>query len=356
MEAKQTLAEYAAKVEVEITKYFDSLIPETQRIAPEALEALLILKEYTLRKAKRLRAALVYYTYRMFGGQDLDEALKTSVFVELIQSFLLIHDDVMDQDLLRRGKPTVHTIYKEMHKDKKYRQDSLHFGESEAINLGDVASYLALDILANAKFDAENKVKAMAKLSKQICSVGYGQILDVFGAVQENISESDVMRIHHFKTAKYTYETPMFVGALLAGATDRDTFILSDYAIPAGIAFQIQDDILGMFGDEDKQGKASDGDLREGKHTLLIVKALQKATEAEIEVINSALGNPDLTDDMANAVRDIITKTGSLDYSKQLAVRYVKQAKAALATMPNWNGEGRAFLDGIADYMINREF
>jgi geranylgeranyl diphosphate synthase type I len=356
MEAKQTLAEYAVRVEAELARYFDSLIPETRRVAPEALESLMILKEYTLRKAKRLRAALVYYTYRMFGGKDADEALRVSMFIELIQSYLLIHDDVMDQDLLRRGKPTVHTIYKEFHQQRGYRQDALHFGESQAINAGDVACHLALGILSSSNFSAENKIKAITKLHKQIATVGYGQILDVYGSVQATSTESDVMRVHHFKTATYTYETPMFVGALLAGATDRDTFILSDYAIPAGIAFQIQDDILGMFGDEDKLGKANDSDLREGKHTLLIVKALQRASQPEIDVIENALGNPELTDQMADAVRDIVIKTGSLEYSKQLAIQYVKQAKAALAVMPGWNGEGRAFLDGIADYMINREF
>lgn len=356
MDAKKTLAEFAVQVEAELDRFFNKLIPETQRIAPEAVQALEILHEYTLRKAKRLRAALFYYTYLMLGGQDKAEAVKTSMFIELIQSYLLIHDDVMDQDLLRRGKPTVHTIYKEFHKQMNYRQDPLHFGESEAINVGDIACHLALDVLTTANFPAENKIKALHALNRQITTVGYGQILDVFGSVQEKIGETDVMRIHNYKTAVYTYETPLLVGALLMGASDKDGLVLSGYAIPAGIAFQIQDDILGMFGDEDKLGKANDSDLREGKHTLLIVKALEKATEAETELIKKALGNPELTDEMADTVREIVKRTGSLEYSKNLAVKLVKEAKAALAARPQWQGEGRAFLDGVADYMINREF
>lgn len=356
MDAKQTLTEYAAKVEAELDRYFASLIPQTHKVAPEAVDALLILREYTLRKAKRLRAALIYYTYRMMGGRNLDEALRVSMFIELIQSYLLIHDDVMDQDELRRGKPTVHTIYKNIHRQRKYRQDSLHFGESQAINLGDVSCHLALDILTESDFPDKNKIKALSQLNKQITTVGYGQMLDVFGSVQSRTTEEDVMRIHHYKTATYTYETPMTVAALLAGADDKDLKILSDFAIPAGIAFQIQDDILGMFGDEDKLGKANDSDLREGKHTLLIIKAIEKAKNVEKQVIKAALGNPNLTEEMADAVREVIISTGSLDYSKELAIKLVKKAKAALAKMPDWNGEGRAFLDGIADYMINREF
>lgn len=356
MDAKQTLVEYAAKVEAEINKHFDQILSEAPQIAPEAVEALEILKEYTLRKAKRLRAALFYYTYLMMGGTDKQEALRTSMFIELIQSYLLIHDDVMDQDALRRGKPTVHFIYKDIHAKRNYAGDSLHFGEAQAINLGDVSCHLALSIITEANFDSDKKIKALEKLNKQISTVGYGQILDVFGAAQSVINEADVMRIHHYKTATYTYETPITVGALLMGASDGDLDILSHYAIPAGIAFQIQDDILGMFGDEDKLGKANDSDLREGKHTLLIVKALEKATPEQKKIIEDALGNKDLTDEMAEAVRKVVIETGSLEYSKQLAVNYVHQAKFALTRKPEWQGEGREFLDGIADYMINREF
>lgn len=355
MDAKAKLKEFAARVEGELQKYFTSLTPEAARLAPEAAEALSHLQEYTLRKAKRLRAALFYYTYLMLGGKDEAEALRASMFIELIQSYLLIHDDVMDQDELRRGKPTVHTIYKNLHQQRNYSLDPLHFGESQAINVGDIACHLALDVLATANFPSEHKVNALHRLNKQIVTVGFGQMLDVFGSVQENVLETDVLRIHNYKTAVYTYETPLTVAALLMGANDKDNLVLSGYSIPAGIAFQIQDDILGMFGDEEKQGKANDGDLREGKHTLLIVKALEKATSSEAEAIHTALGNADLTQQMADNVREIVTKTGSLDYSKQLAIRLVKDAKAALAARPEWQGPGREFLDGIADYMINRD-
>lgn len=356
MDAKQVLVEYASKIEVEIARYFDNLIPETAKIAPEAVEALSHLKEYTLRKAKRLRAALFYYTYQLAGGQDVAEAFKISIFIELIQSYLLIHDDIMDQDALRRGKPTMHKIYEQSHRDAKLRQDAAHYGDSQAINIGDVACHLAGEILSSSNFPAEHKVQAMIKMHKQIVTVGYGQMLDVLASVKSSVTQSEILRVHYYKTATYTYETPMSIGALLAGASPKDVQVVNDYALPAGVAFQIQDDILGMFGDEEKLGKANTSDLREGKYTLLILKAWEKGNAEQRATIMQALGNSEVTDEMADGVRKIIIDTGSLDYSKTVAVNYVKQAKAALAVRSDWAGEGRDFLDGIADYMINREF
>jgi geranylgeranyl diphosphate synthase type I len=181
-------------------------------------------------------------------------------------------------------------------------------------------------------------------------------MLDVLSSVKSEISEEDVFEIHEHKTATYTYQTPISVGAILAGATDKDVKILDGYAIPGGIAFQIRDDILGMFGDEMTLGKATISDLREGKHTLLIIKALEKGNKAQTKVITQALGNPNVTQEMADKVREIIIETGSLEYSKKTGRKFVLKAKKALAKMPNWNGEGRKFLDGVADYMIERDF
>lgn len=356
MDAKQTLEQFRNKLEPLLDEYFDQVVPQAKNISPVAHSAVTYLKEYTLRKAKRLRAALMYYTYLMLRGKNSEEALRVSAFIEIIQSYLLIHDDVMDQDALRRGGATIHTIYADVHRQQYGMQDPVHFGESMAINLGDIACHLACDILTDSDFDAPLKVKALSKLHKQIVTVGYGQMLDVVGSVRKSVSEEDVFLVHEFKTATYTYETPISVGAILAGATDEDVKVLTDYAIPAGIAFQIQDDILGMFGDEEKLGKANTSDLREGKHTLLIIKALENGTPKQVKTITQALGNHNITQKDADKVRQIIRDTGSLEYSQEQTRKFVAQAKAALATRPEWQGEGREFLDGVADYMINREY
>lgn len=356
MDVKKELADFQNKIEKLLEKFFKQALPRAKAISPESHAALNYLSEYTLRKAKRLRPALYYYTYLMMGGKDKTEALKSSIFIEIIQSYLLIHDDVMDEDTMRRGGPTVHKIYEKVHKLKYRMHDSAHFGESMAINLGDIACHLAMQVLTESKFKPKRVVRALDQFHKQIVTVGFGQMLDVLSSVKAEVTQEDVLKIHRFKTASYTYETPISVGAIMAGATDKDVQILKDYAIPAGIAFQIQDDILGMFGDEEALGKANISDLREGKHTLLIIKALERASRKQIHTITQALGNRNVNQEMADRVREIIIDTGSLDYSKELAVKFVLKAKKALAKMPNWNGEGRAFLDGVADYMINREY
>lgn len=356
MDAKQELGKYQKKIEPELRKVFKTYKAEAKKVTPESLAAVEHLEEYTMRRAKRLRAALFYYSYKMLGGKDVTEAFKTSVFMELVQSYLLIHDDVMDQDQLRRGKPTMHKIYEDIHRKDYGIQDPKHFGESMAINIGDIACHIAFDILTKSKFPDKNKIRALERAHRQVRITGFGQMLDILTTVKNTVYPEDVYQVHEYKTATYTYETPISVGAILAGATDKDIRILSKYAIPAGIAFQIQDDILGMFGDEDKLGKPNISDLREGKQTLLIVKAQEWADRKDLKYISQALGNPNVTDEQADQVRRVIRECGSLEYSKQIAVKYVKQAKRALARMKHWNGEGRAFLDGIADYMINREF
>lgn len=356
MDAKQALEDFRDQIEPLIENFFDEAIAEAQEISLDSEVAVTRLREYTLRKAKRVRPALMYYTYKMLGGENSKEILKTAVSLELLQSYLLIHDDMMDQDEIRRGKPTMHKIYEADHKTNYDLGEPHHFGESMAVNVGDIACHLSLQIIAESKFPAEGKIKALAKLHHQISSVGQGQMLDILNSVKSDVTTEDVLKVHHYKTAKYTFETPMTLGGIFAGASASELRLISEYAINAGIAFQIQDDILGMFGSEEKLGKPNTSDLREGKRTLLIIKALEKGTPRQVSKIATALGNSNLTAKRADEVRKIIRDTGSLDYSKQLAEEYVTKAKAVLAKANDWSVGGKAFLDGIADYMINREF
>ncbi|MCA9379217.1 polyprenyl synthetase family protein [Candidatus Dojkabacteria bacterium] len=356
MKAKKTLSSFQKIIEPLIEESFAGAEAQAQQISPVAAEAINLLKEYTLRKAKRLRAAFIYYSYLMLGGDDKSAILNASISIEILHAYLLIHDDVMDQDSLRRGEPTMHKIYERIHAGQHFLHDAAHFGESMAISLGDVGAHLANKQLIDSNFPSDRLIKAASKFNNQIATVGYGQMLDILSSVKSSVTEDDVMQVHRYKTASYTYETPLHVGAILAGANEKDLEDLSGYAVPAGIAFQIQDDILGMFGDEEKLGKPNISDLREGKNTLLILKALEKANPSQKKTIVGALGNSEVSDAQADEVRQIIRETGSLEYSKSLAVELVKKAKEALSGKTDWTGEGRDFIDGIADYMIEREF
>ncbi len=160
--------------------------------------------------------------------------------------------------------------------------------------------------------------------------------------------------MYEYKTAKYTFEGPLHLGAILGGADDKFLNQLSQYAIPAGIAFQIQDDILGIFGDEKKTGKPVGSDIRQGKYTILVAKAFEKANPRQKKILARCLGNKNLTKKDIEDFRKVIIESGSLDYAKNLAMKLVWEAKKELEKI-KMNSETKKFLRGIAEYMIKRE-
>lgn len=357
MNAKEALADIVPLIDAKVEKILEEEKKESNKISPIIAD---ILKNVPVVcfGGKRLRGAFIYYSYLMFGGKDIDEILKVSAVFELLHSYLLAHDDVMDKSNMRHRKPTLHKIYQnKIRHEKPYFRNSRHFGESIAVNIGDGLSHLASLTLAESTFQSERKMRVFSKFSREFLDTVYGQVIDVYGEVKDDVDEDYVLKVHYYKTGKYTYETPLHVGAILAGAKDEDLKALTEYAIPGGIAFQIQDDILGMFGDEYRIGKPANSDLKEGKKTLLIIKALENGNRKQIEIINRNLGNPHIKSKDLEDVRKVIIDTGSLEYSKQKALKLVKKAQKALDTYenPKWQDHGREFLDSVADYMITRD-
>ena len=358
MEAKQALNEIAQLVDVEVEKILSDETKLSKDISPIIKEILTTFPVVSF-GGKRLRAAFVYFSYIMHNGRNKNEVLKVGAAIELLHSYLLAHDDMMDRSDMRHSKPTVNKYYEALAKMQGYRRpEAVHFGDSMAVNAGDVLCHIGLDIITNAKFEAHKKLKALSKINCEFKDTGYGQVIDVYGSILKEVDEDYVMQVHYFKIGKYTYETPLHVGAILAGANQAQLDALTKYSIPGGIAFQIQDDILGMFGNEKKIGKRADSDLREGKKTLLIVKAMEKGTPAQKKKIAECLGNQEINYDDLEEVRKIIIDTGSLEYSKETARKLVLKAKRAIKDIEdlNWSPRGKAFLDAIADYMITREY
>ncbi len=352
MSFDEFVKEYRAKVEEELRVFFKN----KRRMLNHwtSVEALNAIEEYTLRGGKRLRAILMILGYKMYGGNDEKAIIQASSSLELIQSYLLIHDDIMDESELRRGKKTVHKIYEGIHLSQGFGGNPRRFGESMALILGDLANVYAVEILSSSKFPDDLKIMAINKLNEVIEYTGYGQIIDIYSSMLEDFGEEDLLLLHKYKTARYTVEAPLVLGAILAGKSEEAK--IRDFAIPIGIAFQLQDDILGLFGDEKQIGKPVTSDLAEGKKTLLILKALEKGNEEDREIILSALGNPAVTYEQLKDVREIVRKTGSLDYSINLARKLVNQGKGALSKLNVEEEEYRTILKELADYLINRKF
>lgn len=360
--AKDNLLKFVSKIEKLLNNYFDSELYKIFSVSAKQkklnVNILKHIKEHNLRPAKRLRGSFIYYGYRLFKTDEENELLKAAMSIELIHTALLMHDDFMDQDDTRRGLPTTHEYYKKYHSDNKFRFDEQHYGETMAVNVGDVALMQGFKILGQSSFSDESKIEAINRTLTGIANTAYGQAYDVTLESLGVASEEDITDVHHGKTAIYTYENPLHIGAILAGAKQSDLDILSKYAIPGGIAFQIQDDILGLFGNPEKTGKPAHSDLRQGKMTLLIVKALEIADKTQRKKILEVWGNRNLTEKDANDIRKIVIDTNSLDYSKKVSIKWARKAQLAIPDMikQKWNKRSIDYLDGIAQYMVERDY
>jgi len=348
----ELLKQYKNEIDIMLEKYFDTKLAEA--INSEAKEMIEFIKEYTLRGGKRIRAALVFYGYKLFRDDNLEEVKKASMALELIQSYLLIHDDIMDKDSLRRGGPTMHIRYEKIHDDKKYLLGKKHFGASMAILAGDLCMHFANEIICDLCLPDANKLQALKEINSKIPLVIHGQNLDILSSYSPDISEFQIYQIQMLKTAVYTFELPLILGGVLAGADSDNLTVLSSYSMPLGQAFQMQDDVLGLFGNETKLGKSIGLDIVEGKRTLLVSRALAYGNEDQIKIIKNLLGKQQISADEISQFNQIIIDTGALDYVKNQAQDFIEKSRDSLQDFPE--NEAKEFLKSITDYMVERKY
>jgi geranylgeranyl diphosphate synthase type I len=297
----------------------------------------------------------LYYGYQLLGGEDLESALEASMSVELVHTALLMHDDFMDADKIRRGQPTSQVVFQKQHQENNWRGDPVHFGEAMAVDVGDIALLAGYEILASSNFPPQRRLKAMQSMLRGIVNTGIGQAFDLSLQAAGGY-EKDVFDLHWAKTAIYTYENPLHVGAILAGAKKSDLALLSQYARSGGVAFQLQDDILGLFGNPQETGKSDNSDLVQGKVTQLVVKAIELADSKQKQTLLELWGKEDLSESEAEQIRKIVKDTGSLEHSRSSAIKFAQEARVITTSMRKlgWNKEAVDYLEGIAVYMIER--
>jgi len=354
MNVESTIKKYKDRIDHRLRLFLKDRIKKTNNISPVAKEMMEYILEYNLRGGKRIRPILVIFGYKACGGRDEKAIIDAAIAVELMESFLLIHDDIMDQDELRRGYLTMHKIYENKSMRCFKGNNAKRYGESMGLIAGDILAILGSEAILNSDFPVKRKLKAVERFNRAVINTCFGQALDIVSACNKDTNEEDIKRVYELKTAIYTFEAPLHIGAYLAGANQKKLKILSNYAIPLGKAFQFQDDILGLYGTKKKIGKPVGSDLREGKKTLLILKALEKTSLGDSKKVNNILGNPDISLSDINFVRKIVTNTGSLEYSKEKATELVQMSKKTVKNS-KLKKEGKEFLLGLADYVINRE-
>lgn len=350
---EKMLLHYRKGVDAHLRRFFGAQKEKVRGFPKPVREMMQRAAEFTLRGGKRLRPVLLILGYEAVSAKKNPDIFRAAIAVELMQSFLLIHDDIIDDDSLRRGKRTVHRLYEDDFRKIRGCARSEHLGVSSAILAGDLLAVLGTEVLSRASFHERHKLKAISKFNKVLVNTIFGQLMDTLSSISKGTSEADLGLIHRLKTAIYTIEGPLHIGALLAGASGKQLRQLSSYALPLGRAFQIKDDVLGMFGSERQLGKPVWSDVRQGKKTLLIVKALEKADAAQKAFIKRCLGNDRVSEKDMETFRKVIRDTGSLQYSQNLSARLAVHAKSALKHSGLRKKPVEALL-WLADYIIAR--
>jgi len=307
---------------------------------------------------KRLRAAACYWGWRGVVGDSMTEfdgaALKAATALELLHGCALVHDDVMDSSDTRRGQPSVHRIFEVLHRDGAWRGSSAQFGEGAAVLLGDLLLSWADEVLFTSGLPDDALLRAKPVYDVMRTELMAGQYLDLLEQASGDGSEDRVMRVARYKTAKYTVERPLQLGGALAGASAELQAAYSGYGLPLGEAFQLRDDVLGVFGDPAVTGKPAGDDLREGKRTLLVHATLTAATPQQRTELLAALGNVELTDADVSKLRELIVDSGGLAAVETRIAALRAAALAALDTVA-LDVEARSVLSAIAVAATARE-
>jgi geranylgeranyl diphosphate synthase type I len=278
---------------------------------------------------KRLRPTFCYWGHRAAGGKDAPGILRVAAALELLHTFALLLDDVMDRSPTRRSRSSSFRALAGM-AGGTGRGDPARFGVSAAILTGLLAFVLADRMLLGAGVPAAATSRAADRYDRMRTRAIGGQYLDLLAAHRGEADESTARRIGVLKSAGYTVADPLAIGALLATEDGSVIAALEAYGYPLGEAFQIRDDVLGVFGDPDRTGKDRDGDLREGKQTVLLAKARALATPADRALLEDAVGDRGLDSAGAERARKIIASCGALDETEALIAELAAQARAAL--------------------------
>lgn len=354
---EENIKKLQKSIDAELAKFLDAKIRIAgQKGMPEKfVEALENIKEFVLRGGKRLRPILLYLGFTMSRGKSDEKGIfSTCLAIEFLHVYFLIHDDVIDQDDMRHGGPSMHFKYEMDYREKYGDKDLKHFGISNAIDIGDIVSSWGYEIIANSSFEDKDKLRAIRQLSLIDEETSAGQILDGFLEIGEEADEKLVYEVQKYKTAKYTVAGPLQLGAMLAGAGEAELDFIEKFSVPLGVAYQIRDDVLGIFGDEKQTGKAVGADMREGKKTLLISYVLEKADENGRKFILEKLGDKNLDEADMDKIKGIMKDSGALAYSERKIDEFAEEFLKNLKSDPDNFSIKYYELENLADYLLKR--
>lgn len=354
MDFQKTLQKFKKTVDREIEKQFDVIIKEARNDNDLVADSLEYAKYIILSGGKRLRGALLYYGYKGAGGRD-KKILKAAAAAEIGHLFVLMHDDIIDHGILRHNVETLNKKYSRQIHSSFSGAKALHFGNSLALIIGDIIYAFMNKIILEASFDQTATIRGLTQLHKVSITTAIGQVQDIAIGCAKKITADDVLAMYKNKTARYTFEGPLHIGMLIAGCKNKKMLAqISTYTIPIGIAFQIQDDILGIFSDEKKLGKSVASDIEEGKNTLVVVKARELSSPKQRKQLDSILGEKNPSKKAITAFKNILLETGAIAYAQKIASDHLRESKQKVekSLLPL---ETKQFIMGLIQYLEERE-
>lgn len=313
MTARAHDLEFRTRVDESLAAFVDRQATDLSPLGAEIGRLVAVSGEF-IAGGKRLRPQFAYAGWLVAGGQpDEPSIVEAAAALEWLQGSALVHDDLMDGSDTRRGRPSIHRAFEALHRDEQRHGDAEAFGQSAAVLTGDLMLSWCDEMLTTAVLSSPVLAPHIgpARTFFDLCKteVVAGQFLDVVGQTRQTVSWSEAMTVVRYKSAKYTVERPLHLGAALAGADASMIDALSAAALPLGEAFQLRDDVLGVFGDPAVTGKPAGDDLREGKRTVLIARAHELTDDAGRELLRTALGTAEGVAPVAALIRDC----GALD-------------------------------------------
>ena len=337
-----------SNIDHELAVFLDEKVEKS--IDPVIRKIVELIRTFTLSGGKRLRPIFTVAGYSLFNRPD-QKIYKAALSTEISQTYFLIQDDIMDQSLIRRGRPTFHIdVHNSLYSGSEGLQRQ---AESIAIIASDLADSYCHQVLLTSGFAPDLLVRANLELTSIFETTGQGQLIDVNSSSADDFRVRDLIRVHLWKTARYTIEGPLMIGAILSG-THEKVHKLSHFGYSLGLAFQLHDDYLGLFGDEKTLGKSVKSDINEGKKTLLILKAIENSSKADADFLRETLRSGNVSDADFDRVKRIVEQSGSLDYSLSFAGKLSANAKKYMSEQEG-DQETKNFLGWLADFIIKRK-
>jgi len=341
-----------ARLSADLAAFLAAKRPELARIEPWGPDVLRRLESFT-RKGKMIRGGLVLLAHGMAGGRTGPAAVRAGTAFELIQSGLLVHDDIIDRDPRRRGAPSVHEQYARL-APAQAGTAAAHFGTSLAICAGDIAIFLAFEALAGLPGPPDRAARVQRLFAAEFGLVGLGQMLDIeAGSGRRALTEGEILDIYRFKTARYSFSLPLAAGWLLGGGSARALPALKRLGEDLGLAFQIKDDELGLFGSAAATGKPVGSDVRQGKKTLFWLGLARRASGADRRRFEAVFGREGATVADIRFVRDLAGRLGVRDDVLGVAAGLARRAAGRIASLPV-SARHRELLLSLLDYSLAR--